>query len=273
VIRDYGADEIMWDYNSRPGVGGQRRVGDYVEDTAWRYYENLYGLLSRLAEKYPHVTWLNCASGGARNDLGILQRYARATVVTDYSVMPRAIKMINGLTMALPPEVLCYFTNHIEASTRWTDWQTQMRVSLMCGSSFLGLHPVLEYGMKALWAQTARYVDLFHTFTSRTIRGCRVYHHTPDCPVDRPGSWCVLEYVGEAGASAYAGIFRLEAADRDEYVFRARGLDPEAAYEVTFDSSEAKIVRSGQALREDGLRLRLPAPLMSELLLFRRVAH
>ena len=271
VIEDYSADEIMWDYNARPGVGGQRRVGDHVEDTAWRYYENLYGLLKRLAEKHPHVTWLNCASGGARSDLGILQCGARATVVSDYSVMPRAIKMINGLTMALPPEALCYFTNHIEASTRWTDWQTQMRASLLCGSSFLGLHPVREYGMKGLWQQTARYISLFHTFTSPVIKGCRVYHHTPDCPVDQPGAWCVLEYVGQDRVNAYAGIFRLEQAESDAYVFRPQGLDAAADYEVELDSSNARFVRSGQTLSEDGIRVRLAAPLTSELLLFCKV--
>ena len=123
--------------------------------------------------------------------------------------------------------------------------------------------PVIRAG--AIWAVVAS------TFTSPVIKGCRVYHHTPDCPVDQPGAWCVLEYVGQDRVNAYAGIFRLEQAESDAYVFRPQGLDAAADYEVELDSSNARFVRSGQTLSEDGIRVRLAAPLTSELLLFRKV--
>ena len=267
VIEEYGPDEIYWDYDPRIGIGGQRLVDGYVESTTWRYYENLYRVLESLAERYPEVRWVNCAGGGGRNDLGILQRCAHTTQVTDYSVMPRSIKMISGLSMALPPEAILFITNHIGASTRWGDYRTQMRVSLFCGNSLLGLHPVKEIGMKAMWKLTAHYVELFNGFISDVMRNCRVYHHTPELPVDKAGDWCVLEYVSEDADAAYAGIFRLEAAERDEYVFRSRGLRPETRYRVTCENSGATIVKSGEEMREGGILVRLPVPLTSELLL------
>ena len=268
VIDELGVDQIFWDYNQRPGCGGQRLMNGYIENTTWRYYENLYRMLETLAEKYPDVTWVNCASGGARNDLGILQRAAHAAFLTDYTVMPRHIKTINGMSMALPPEAMEILTDLLEASTQWGDFRTQMRLALFCGNWMITRYPVREFGNRATWDIVAHYVRLSKGFIRDTMKNCSVYHHTPELPVDKPGEWCVLEYVAENANTAYAGIFRLEQANSDEYLFRSRGLDPATRYEVTLENSQATITKLGQEIRENGIRVRLPVPLTSELLLF-----
>ena len=60
--------------------------------------------------------------------------------------------------------------------------------------------------------------------------------------------------------------------DRDETVtVYPRGLDAGRTYEVTFDNSQTTATVSGFALVNEGLRVRLPASLTSELIIYRAV--
>jgi hypothetical protein len=87
-------------------------------------------------------------------------------------------------------------------------------------------------------------------------------------PNTEAGTWVVLEHASLDRTKAYAGIFRLAAAEDDYYVFRPRGLDPARTYKVTYDNSGASVVRSGDMLQEQGVRVQVGQALRSELLLF-----
>jgi alpha-galactosidase len=69
----------------------------------WRHYEALYGIFDRLHARKPNLLLENCASGGGRTDLGLLRRF-HYTWITDWPVLPRGVKIFNGMTLALPPE-------------------------------------------------------------------------------------------------------------------------------------------------------------------------
>lgn len=70
------------------------------------------------------------------------------------------------------------------------------------------------------------------------------------------------------GSRAVAGIFRCLGDAEDFYLFRPRGLDGQRRYRVTLDNYGASREVEALELMLDGLVIRLPSPMTSELLLF-----
>ena len=75
----------------------------FLENHYWRYHDALYAIFARLRARFPDVIFENCASGGARTDIGMVRHFDH-TWVTDWQIAPRSFWIINGMTMALPPE-------------------------------------------------------------------------------------------------------------------------------------------------------------------------
>jgi alpha-galactosidase len=72
LVAEYGLDYIKWDQN--------RDLIEAVHDgraNVHRHTEAVYRLLDRLRERHPTLEIESCASGGARVDLGILERTDR----------------------------------------------------------------------------------------------------------------------------------------------------------------------------------------------------
>ncbi|GAA2154054.1 MULTISPECIES: alpha-galactosidase [Glycomyces] len=72
LVAEYGLDYIKWDQN--------RDLIEAVHDgraNVHRHTEAVYRLLDRLRERHPALEIESCASGGARVDLGILERTDR----------------------------------------------------------------------------------------------------------------------------------------------------------------------------------------------------
>ncbi len=63
-------------------------------------------------------------------------------------------------------------------------------------------------------------------------------------------------------------MFRLAGPAEDARCVRPRGLRIDQRYRVYLDNDSATILRSGRQLMQEGLRVRLGAPMQSELLLF-----
>jgi alpha-galactosidase len=272
VFTEYGVDLFRLDYNVTDSRGGGNRVRDgFLENTTWRHYEAFYAMLERLHKKFPKMIFENCAGGGARTDLGIL-RYMNTTWISDMSVLPKSVKILNGMTMLLPPEI-CNRTY----GTQWDiqrlygDLDTQLRVGLFAHPTGIGIAPSLA-DLNPVNARHVRHaIELYKTFIRPMLATSRVYHHTPEMPFEAPGDWLALEYASRDRARAYAGVFRLSGEGPPEYLFRPRGLRAATRYRVTFDNSGEAIAKTGYELRQEGIRVRLENGIRSELLLFQEV--
>jgi hypothetical protein len=97
--------------------------------------------------------------------------------------------------------------------------------------------------------------------------GGRVYHHTPDLPIDAPSPWLVLEYAAQDSTRAVAALFRTAQSGDDNYLFKPRGLDLGRTYLVTFSNTNQKVQMTGARLM-DGIPVRLDAAMTSEMLIF-----
>jgi alpha-galactosidase len=102
----------------------------------------------------------------------------------------------------------------------------------------------------------------------------KVFHHTPMLPVMDTSPWCVLEYAKPDRSTSVAAIFRTSCEklgkDSNEYIFKPRGIDPSATFNVKLDSQGLSFTASGQTLMHDGIFIHLEQPLTSELVILQR---
>ncbi|MCE5197410.1 MAG: glycoside hydrolase family 36 protein [Armatimonadota bacterium] len=271
VIRDHDLDFYKIDYNISTGEAGQNLRDGFLEGEAWRHFEVLYKTFDRVRKEMPNVALENCASGGGRNDLGMLSRLHYACE-SDFSNYPMSIRAINSLTLFLPPEAICYYHNHFAHAHLTADLNTHLRVTLFATPIFVGFGAQDANRDTITFRETRRYIELAKSFC-RPIMANRpmVYHHTPDIGLLSDADWCVIEYTSRNRLSGYAGVFKLTGAQPGDYIFRPRGLDLSRDYEVTLDNNGQKFRASARELVTSGITISQDTALTSELLLFSAV--
>jgi alpha-galactosidase len=229
----------------------------------------LYAVFDRILAEMPEVALECCSSGGGRNDLGMLGRCHYACE-SDYSMFPRSIRAINGLTMFLPPEALCYYHNHMALAHQKADLVTHLRVTLFAQPIFVGFGAQGADRTTQYFRETKRHIRLAKEFTGPILASRpRVFHHTPDIGIQGRPDWCVLEYAAQDCGRGYAGVFKLTNSAA-VWQLRLRGVDRAAAYEVTLDNTGQVFRASGRELADAGLDIRLDAGMTSELVLYRK---
>ena len=281
LIRDYQLDFYKLDYNVEVREGGQTVRDGFAESEFWRHHEVLYRAYDRARRERPGVCLEGCASGGSRNDIGMLARF-HYLCESDWSAHPIAIRAINALTLFIPPESLCYYHNHAnwgdarqnmgaQQAHLTADAETHLRVTLFATPVFVGFGAQNSDRATEFYRRTRRYIDLHKGFCRPVLANHPVvYHHTPDIGVTAPAPWCVLEYAARDASRGYVGVFKL-AHDGKAYLLRLRGIDRAADYEVTLDNNTGKSFRiSGRELA-NGLSIELDAALTSELVLYERI--
>ena len=114
VLKEYDIGYVKWDHNrdlieagnqrdhGRPGVHAQTRA--------------VYRLLDEIREAHPGLEIESCSSGGARVDLGILERTDRIWVSDNIDPHDRQ-RMLRWTTQLVPPE---YLGSHIASGRSHT---------------------------------------------------------------------------------------------------------------------------------------------------------
>jgi len=269
VIKQYDLDLFRLDYNTTMEESGNHVREGFVENTLWRHVEALYAMFDRLQKQFPHVVFQNCAGGGGRLDLGIMHRFQN-TELSDWLRAPRGLKILNGMTWILPPEILLRtFGTESEGVTSDADLVTQLRAATMALPIFRGLSPSLEDFNPLERAEVRHYVDLYKRVIRPVLKDCRVYHHTPLMPMMEGSPWVVLEYASPDSQQALAWVYRTSESGDSSYRFIPRALDFSKIYDVTFANSGQTMEIPGYRLWQDGIPVRLEGDLTSELLIFR----
>ncbi|GBF75710.1 alpha-galactosidase [Paenibacillus sp. 598K] len=270
VIEEHELDMFRLDYNAGHLKGGGYTMRDgYVENSYWRYYEHFDAIFDRLRKRFPDVIFENCASGGARTDIGTVRRFSH-TWVTDWQVAPRSFSITNGMTMALPPEyvdrLVAGQSGHVAA-----DMAFQMRQLLFVRPTVSVFHPLGSEGNPQQLAIVKHHLELYKSFVRGFMNTGRIYHHTPQLDGFEPNGWGVLELASRERDRGIAGLFLLSNAKEHRYHLRLRGLDRSRMYKVTWDNSAQSAELSGFVLMEQGITVRLEGALTSELLVFEAI--
>jgi len=268
LIERYDLDLFRLDYNINVYEAGQTMRDGYVENTLWRHYETLYGIFERVRERFPNIILQNCSSGGGRNDLGMLGRF-HETQLTDWCTLPRGLKILNGMTLALPPESLIFFSGFVtQQQSLRGDLDTQLRTCILGLPWIVGVAPSQGEVNTQMRDRMVHHINLYKNFIRPILPSCKVFHHAPILRHEAGSEWCVLEYDAPDASKGVAAVFRLTPGKDAEYHFRSRGLDPAKRYRVTFDNTGKIAELDGWELIKGGLTVLLDSPLTSELLLF-----
>ena len=269
LIRDLGLDMYRIDHNHCLAPAGNRVYQGMTEDLTWRYYDNLYAMFDRLRARFPRVVFQNCAGGGGRLDWGTMARFHNVEL-SDWMRLPRGVKILNGVTMSLPPEALLRtFGTEVGEHALDGDVDAQLR-HCFCRLIFRGIAPSLEELTPYLRDRVEHYVTLYKELLRPLMIEGNVYHHTPFLPLMEKTPWCVLEYARPDRALSVAAIFRTADSGAPEYLLKPRGLDPVGNYTVTLDNNGLNFSASGRSLMQDGVAIRLEQPLSSELVVCKR---
>jgi len=272
LIHELGLDMYRIDHNHSISPSGNRQYQGFTEDLTWRYYDKFYKMIEGLRAQFPNVVFQNCAGGGGRLDWGTMARFHN-TELSDWMRLPRGIKILNGVTMSLPPEVLLR-TFGTESGEQVLDGDVDAQLR-HCFSRliFRGIAPSLADLSPYLKERIVNYVKIYKDVIRPTMIEGKVFHHTPMLPLEVATPWCVLEYAKADRSTSVAAIFRTSSAkvgiDPDEYIFRPRGIDPAALYSVQLDSRKLRYTALGELLMREGLRIRLEQPQTSELVILK----
>jgi alpha-galactosidase len=271
IIRKYDLDVFRIDYNmSTEEDGNQVREG-FVENSSWRHVENLYAMFDHLRQQFPGVIFQNCAGGGGRLDWGILRRFDN-TELSDWMREPRGVKILNGMTWVLPPEILLRtFGTEVPDLAGDGDIDSQLRQVEMSLPIFRGIAPSPAELNPALRGKIRSGVDLYKRDLRPILRESLVYHHTPLTPYLSQSPWLVLEYASPDKKHDVATLFRTSNFEDPIYHFVPRGLDASLSYKITFENRHETAQLSGIQLMTDGIPVRLETAGTSEMLLFENV--
>lgn len=271
VIEENGLDFFRLDNNvfTSDIISCTERNG-FIECNIMRYYEALYAIYDRLRARFPNVIFENCAGGGGRTDIGMVSRFCH-TWVTDWQIAPRAFRITNGMTMALPPEyvdrLIAGQNGHTTASLGF-----QARLLLFVRPSVGCTFYPYGYAMNQPQMEFIKHVvDLYKNFVRPFMPESKIYHHTPTFEGKEPKGWGILELTSCDSAKGILGIFQLSNPLEQETVICFRGVDVSKHYKVTWDNSGRSAIIDGITLSSSGVRIRLEGALTSELLLYEEV--
>ena len=266
IITKYDLDLFRIDYNNSVEEGGNRMKDGFLENTQWRHVEALYTIFDHLRKEFPNVIFQNCAGGGGRLDYGIMQRFQN-TELSDWLRAPRGLKILNGMTWLLPPEILLRtFGTESSGLEEDGDLNLQLQTIMMSRPIFRGISPTLPELDPLLGKKIIDDVGLYKRTVYPIMANSLVYHHTAILPMMEPSPWVVLEYAAPDKTKEVVGLFRTSQTGDPVYRFEPRGVDFSKNYTIHFESSGGVVEISGAQLLQNGVPVRLDDNLTSELL-------
>ena len=226
---------LKWDYNrnwSEPGwdqvpPDEQKRV--YVE-----FIRNLYSILAELRKKHPKVEIESCSGGGGRVDLGIL-RYVDEVWPSDNTDPYDRLSMQDGFTYAYTPQIMMAW---VTDSPHWYNHRSTSLVYRMLSSmqGSLGIGANLNRWTDEDFAAAKRLIAAYHAVQRTIVRGDLYRLISP-----RDNSqFSATESVSADKAQAVVFAFANATTEgRGFPLLKLQGLDPEAAYALTWIEGKA----------------------------------
>jgi len=277
VIEEYKIDLFRLDYNLHQHNLQNRYRGANGEENAFlRYYRNTLAMYERLRRKYPDVVFENCAGGGGRTDVAFVRNFTH-TWVSDHNTAPRSFSITNGMTMALPPELVDRLVSgmgcHTMAALSW-----QVRNTIF-GRPTTNDYNAVGSEMNPEQLKIVKHTfDIYKKHVRPYIDESMIFHHTPelvgdstapDAIVEQPRGTGILERASEDGCHGVIGVFNLaDATYATVHTVYPRGIDPSRSYAVTFDNLGAVVEMTGAEMMQKGIRVTLSGSLSSELIIY-----
>lgn len=280
VIETYKIDLFRLDYNlaADEELNCVNR-GHGPENAFMRYYQNVTAMYRRLRRRFPDVVFENCASGGARTDVAFNANFTH-TWVSDWNVAPRSFAITNGMTMALPPEL-------VDRLLSGMNCHTHASLAFHVRNTIFGRPTTNDYNAVGSNTNPAQLeivrhaFDIYKTHIRPYIDESKIYHHTPELvsvegassgTAHQPQGTGVIERASGDGKHGVLGVFNLaDTPAAPALTVYPRGVNPALTYRVTLDNSGAVLTLTGYALQNEGIRVHLPTAMTSELIVYEAI--
>ncbi|MEU9123376.1 alpha-galactosidase [Streptomyces sp. NPDC048506] len=215
LVREYRIDYLKWDHNR-----------DLVDAAAHHQTAAVYRLMDELRARHPHLEIESCASGGARVDLGVLERTDRVWTSDCIDALERQrIQRWTGLL--LPPELL---GAHVGAPVAHTTGRSHP-LDFRAGTALFG-HFGIEWDLTAASpaerARLAEWVTRYKALRPLLHSGTVVHGDHPD-----PALWVHGVVAPDRGRAVFALVQMATSVQSPAGRVRLPGLDPDAEYHLS----------------------------------------
>ncbi len=269
IITEYKLDLLRVDHNiSFRDYFAIRDTGTGIpECVSVRHINAVYNMYKNLKKRFPDVIFENCAGGGARTDLGMMKNFNH-TWVSDCQRAPHSVMITNGMTLALPPERVDRLFAGMGCH-EFCSLDVQMRNTMLTHMTLNVIAPV-GAELNSEQAKFVRHsVDIYKNFIRSFLPEAKIYHHTPEAAKDTDNG-CVLEIASPDCKKGAIGVFSFPCG-KTAFNVIPKGIDAGMSYRITLDNSGASFTVSGYELMTNGLKIKLPSSLSSELILFEAI--
>ena len=265
MIENFSLDLLRVDNNG--SYRSYYGIGEKGDCKSLRRFNAVYRMYENLQKRFPDVVFENCAGGGGRSDLGLMQYFSH-TWVSDNQRSPYSVMITNGMTMALPPEKVdrlfagmgCHSQGSLDLHMR----------NVMLGH--MSLNTVAPFGKmnNPLQMEFVKHsVDIYKNFIRDFLPESSIYHHTPDTVQAHKDGYICMELTSADRTKGVIAAFTLVKPAADKFTVFPKGINAGNTYVVTFDNSNDEFEVSGRQLVSHGITVRIPFALSSELILYR----
>jgi alpha-galactosidase len=252
---------IKWDCNRMMTNAWSANLKDKQSQLYIDYVNNLYSILERLRQKYPHFPMMLCSGGGGRVDYGALRYFTEFWASDDTDPLER-VYIQWGYSYFFPAFAVC---NHI---TSWGKQSLKFRtdVAMMGKMGYdLKVNELTDNELKFSQDAIANYKRL-----SDIIWHGDLYRLVSPYDENR----AVLTYVSNSKTKAVLFAYTLNSRFRESFLpVKLQGLDPAGKYNVkeinTFPGEKPSVENgtyTGDYLMKIGLNIGTGAALTSTIL-------
>lgn len=237
-------DYVKWDMNRvMSEVGSAGLAPNQQLETPHRYMLGVYDLVGRLVAKHPNVLFENCASGGNRFDLGMLN-YMAQSWLSDMSEPIGRLPIVNSASYLYPPSIMASYIGPVPGhqNNRQVSIKTRAEVGFFCAARGLSLNIVdIERDQQ----QLCEVVELYKATAHDVVNGSFYRLRNTDNEV----CW---QLSSSDGNTIYVGYFHILSAPNLPYRrVKLVALDDAANYSIA--GSDKRY--AGNALMNMGLDL------------------
>lgn len=270
IIVEYDLDLLRVDYNVlAKNYFAMRDTGSGVKECiSFRHFQAVNQMYEGLKKKFPHVIFENCASGGARTDLGCLKSFHH-TWVSDWQKAPRSVMITNGMTMALPPERVDRLVAGMGCH-EFGSFDLHVRNAMLGHVTLNVIAPAMMKPNPVQMEFLQHSMEIYKDFIRPMLPTSKIFHHTPQAASDADGTISILEIASPDGATGAMTVITLANAEAD-FLIVPKGIDVGRTYEVTLDNRRTSFTVSGYDLSTNGVRVTLSTALSSELVLYKAI--
>ncbi len=240
VFQSADISYVKWDMNrSMTDVFSRGLPPDRQKETGHRYVLGLYRIMQTLTERFPHILFEGCASGGNRFDLGILSYFPQIWASDDSDAVARTA-IQTGYSYGYPMSCVTAHVSDVpnHQTLRRTSLATRFNVAAFgvlgyeCNLCDMKKAEREEIKQQIAFYKTWREVFFFGDFYRGRSLGLSGETGAPLSPIGRGegniAEWTVVSPDGRRAAGLLLQLLALPNVQTE--IYRAKGLLAEKKY-------------------------------------------